>query len=115
MPAIQRRWPPCPTRRRSCRRSAIQRCSAGVPLPLSAPVKPRSPAARAASLGAAGFVVASGLARGIDAAAHEAALPTGTVAVLAGGIDQVYPPENERLYRAIAERGVIVPGAPPRP
>ena len=48
----------------------------------------------AASLGAAGFVVASGLARGIDAAAHEAALPTGTVAVLAGGIDQVYPPQN---------------------
>src|SRR3979409_381722 len=45
----------------------------------------------AADLGAAGFVVASGLARGIDAVAHRAALATGTVAVLAGGIDQIYP------------------------
>ena len=52
-----------------------------------------------------GFVIASGLARGIDAAAHEAALATGTVAVLAGGIDQVYPPQNAGLHRAIAGRG----------
>src|SRR5690242_18730474 len=49
----------------------------------------------AATLGRSGFAIVSGLARGIDTAAHEAALPTGTVAVLAGGIDQVYPRRNE--------------------
>lgn len=65
-----------------------------------------------AELGEAGQVVASGLARGVDAAAHQAALPTGTVAVLAGGVDIVYPPENEGLYRAIAEDGAIVSEAP---
>ena len=52
-------------------------------------------------LGAAGYAVISGLARGIDRAAHEAALETGTVAVLAGGIDQPYPPENEALLASI--------------
>src|SRR5919108_4506001 len=46
----------------------------------------------AGDLGAAGFVIASGLARGIDAAAHQAALETATVGVVAGGIDVVYPP-----------------------
>ena len=69
------------------------------------------------TLGAAGFVVASGLARGIDAAAHQAALPTGTVAVLAGGIDQVYPPQNAGLQAAIAAEGLLLSespwGAPP--
>src|SRR5690606_9449656 len=48
----------------------------------------------AAELGQAGLVVVSGLARGIDAAAHEGALPTGTVAVLGGGVDDIYPPEH---------------------
>lgn len=71
----------------------------------------------AAALGAAGFAIASGLARGIDAAAHEAALPTGTVAVLAGGVDQVYPPQNAPLHAAIAEKGLLLAespiGAPP--
>jgi DNA processing protein len=71
----------------------------------------------AGALGAAGFVVASGLARGIDAAAHQAALPTGTVAVLAGGIDQVYPPQNAGLQAAIATDGLLLSespwGAPP--
>jgi DNA processing protein len=71
----------------------------------------------AGALGAAGFVVASGLARGIDAAAHRAALPTGTVAVLAGGIDQVYPPQNAGLQAAIAADGLLLSespwGAPP--
>jgi DNA processing protein len=66
----------------------------------------------AASLGAAGFVVASGLARGIDAAAHLAALPTGTVAVLAGGIDQIYPPQNAALHGEIAARGLLLSESP---
>jgi DNA processing protein len=59
-------------------------------------------------LSEAGLVVVSGLARGIDSAAHEAALDGGTIAVVAGGADIVYPPENESLYRAIAERGVVL-------
>jgi DNA processing protein len=62
----------------------------------------------ARELGEAGLGIVSGLARGIDAAAHEAAMETGTVAVVAGGIDIVYPPENQALYDAIRERGVIV-------
>ena len=66
----------------------------------------------AAALGAAGFVIASGLARGIDAAAHEAALATGTVAVLAGGVDQIYPPQNAALHRAIAAQGLILSESP---
>ncbi|MDZ7603261.1 MAG: DNA-processing protein DprA, partial [Hoeflea sp.] len=55
----------------------------------------------ARELGAAGYVVVSGLARGIDAAAHRASLETGTIAALAGGLDQPYPPENIELYRDI--------------
>lgn len=74
--------------------------------------------ALAKDLGAAGYMVVSGLARGIDTAAHEGALDTGTAAVLAGGIDVVYPPENRKLYDSIAARGLIVaenpPGMPPR-
>ena len=59
----------------------------------------------ARELGEAGLVVVSGLARGIDSAAHEAALEHGTVAVVAGGVDVIYPPQNEILYRAIVEQG----------
>lgn len=66
----------------------------------------------AGALGQAGFVVASGLARGIDAAAHRAALPTGTVAVLAGGVDQVYPPQNSSLHAAIAAGGLLLSESP---
>jgi DNA processing protein len=70
------------------------------------------------ALGAAGTVVVSGLARGIDAAAHDGALDSGTIAVIAGGIDIVYPPENEARQHAIAERGLLVaeqaPGVEPR-
>lgn len=65
------------------------------------------------NLGEAGLVIASGLARGIDAAAHEAALAQGTVAVVAGGVDIVYPPENDALYRAIAAQGAILSEMPP--
>jgi DNA processing protein len=66
----------------------------------------------AAGLGAAGIVVVSGMARGIDAAGHAGALDTGSVAVVAGGIDIVYPEENRGLYQALAERGVIVAELP---
>jgi DNA processing protein len=59
-------------------------------------------------LGFSGLVVVSGLARGIDTSAHEAALAVGTVAVLAGGADIIYPPENEKLYAAIRNQGVIL-------
>ncbi len=66
----------------------------------------------AADLGQADLLVASGLARGIDAAAHEGALETGTAAVMAGGIEVVYPEENAALYREIRARGVILSEMP---
>ena len=67
----------------------------------------------ASDLGSAGLVVVSGLARGIDTAAHQGALATGTVAVMAGGVDIVYPPENDKLHGEIAERGVVISEMPP--
>jgi DNA processing protein len=66
----------------------------------------------ASDLGRHGYVVASGLARGIDGAAHEAALATGTVAVLAGGIDNVYPPEHHDLQERIARLGCLISEQP---
>jgi DNA processing protein len=72
----------------------------------------------AMELGDAGVMVASGLARGIDTAAHVGSLETGTIAVIAGGIDIVYPPENADLQRAVAEKGLLIaemqPGIEPR-
>lgn len=62
----------------------------------------------AADLGRAGLVVVSGMARGIDGAAHEGALPTGTIAVLGGGIDDVYPPEHRDLYARLSTEGCII-------
>ncbi len=62
----------------------------------------------AMGLGDAGFVVVSGLARGIDAAAHDATLASGTCAVVAGGVDVIYPPENAALYERIRAQGLIV-------
>jgi DNA processing protein len=66
----------------------------------------------------AGLLVVSGLARGIDTAAHEASLNAKTAAVLAGGLDHYYPPENEKLQRTIAERGLLIsemlPGTAPK-
>ena len=61
----------------------------------------------------AGLTVVSGLARGIDTSAHEAARNLQTVAVIAGGIDHIYPPENGDLQRAIAARGLLVTEMPP--
>ncbi len=66
----------------------------------------------AAGLGEAGIVVASGMARGIDAAAHGGALATGSIAVVAGGVDVVYPEENRGLYQALATEGAIVAELP---
>jgi DNA processing protein len=70
------------------------------------------------SIAEAGYLIVSGLARGIDTAAHEAALDFGTAAVLAGGIDYIYPHENEALHHDIARRGLLLtemlPGTVPR-
>jgi DNA processing protein len=63
-------------------------------------------------LGEAGFAIVSGLARGIDAAAHRASLATGTVAVLAGGHDRVYPPEHAELLEALLPAGVAITEMP---
>lgn len=60
----------------------------------------------------AGLAVISGLARGIDTAAHDGALAAGTVAVLAGGVDVIYPPENAKLYGDIQASGAIVSEMP---
>ena len=66
----------------------------------------------AATFGEAGYLVSSGMARGIDGSAHEGALNTGTVAVLAGGVDVVYPKENQKLYERIVETGVVISEMP---
>jgi DNA processing protein len=66
----------------------------------------------AASLGQREIVVVSGLARGIDAAAHLGALETGSIAVVAGGVDVVYPQENCGLHDALARDGAIVAELP---
>lgn len=60
----------------------------------------------AGELGEAGFTIVSGLARGIDALAHTASLPTGTIAVMAGGVDVVYPTENADLAARITTDGL---------
>jgi DNA processing protein len=67
----------------------------------------------AEGLGEAGFTVVSGLARGIDAEAHRASLGTGTVAVLAGGPDNAYPPENAALLQRVLDEGCILTEQPP--
>jgi DNA processing protein len=67
----------------------------------------------AAALSAEGFVIASGLARGIDGEAHRASIAKGTIAVLAGGVDNIYPPEHADLHRSISETGILVSEQPP--
>lgn len=66
----------------------------------------------ARDLGEAGFAVVSGLARGIDTAAHEASLATGTIAVLAGGLDEVYPPQNVPLLERLLAEGAALSEMP---
>ncbi|RVU38796.1 DNA-protecting protein DprA [Hwanghaeella grinnelliae] len=67
----------------------------------------------AADIGRAGYAIASGMARGIDTASHEGSLETGTIAVLAGGVDIVFPPENDGLYRSLIEKGAVISEMPP--
>ena len=62
----------------------------------------------AQQLGEAGYVIVSGMARGIDTAAHNGSLDTGTIAVLGGGLNDIYPPENDRLHSEIAQKGCLV-------
>jgi DNA processing protein len=67
----------------------------------------------AQELGQAGYVVVSGMARGIDAAAHAGSMASGAVAVLAGGVDDVYPPEHGDLYVRLVAQGCVVSESPP--
>lgn len=67
----------------------------------------------AQALGQSGIVVVSGLARGIDAAAHRGSLDTGTIGVIAGGIDIVYPPEHAELQERVAAEGLLIAEMPP--
>jgi DNA processing protein len=66
----------------------------------------------ASNLSKAGYAIVSGLARGIDGEAHAASLEGGTIAVLAGGLDHIYPPQHQRLYEAIAQQGLLVSESP---
>ncbi len=66
----------------------------------------------AKAIGEAGYLIVSGMARGIDAAAHEGALTTGTLAVLGGGVDVIYPREHRKLYDAMLEQGAICSEVP---
>ena len=64
-------------------------------------------------LGGHDVIVVSGLARGIDSAAHDGALESGTIGVIAGGIDIFYPPENQARQEALFERGLVLAEMPP--
>jgi DNA processing protein len=66
----------------------------------------------ALELSAAGEVIVSGFAQGVDTSAHRGSLRNGTIAVFAGGVDTVYPPENEHLYNALCEQGAIISEMP---
>lgn len=66
----------------------------------------------ARELGAMGYAIVSGMARGIDGRVHEASLGTGAIAVLAGGLDRPYPPQNLALYERLCAEGVVITEAP---
>ncbi len=69
-------------------------------------------------IGLAGIIIASGMARGIDTHAHKAAINTGTIGVIAGGIDNIYPKENTALYHEVIKKGLLISenpiGSPPK-
>jgi DNA processing protein len=95
---------------------AVRGHAAALNLPAAALVGARNASAAgmrfaerlARDLGAAGLAIVSGLARGIDAAAHRASLASGTIAVLAGGHDHIYPREHTELAEAILAHGALV-------
>ncbi len=66
----------------------------------------------AQEVGSAGLIISSGLARGIDTSAHQASLQTGTIAVLGGGLDHIYPAQNEALYHQIGQNGLLISERP---
>ena len=66
----------------------------------------------AGELGERGYTIVSGLARGIDAAAHSGSMETGTAGVLGGGVDHIYPRQNAELFREMAERGALISESP---
>jgi DNA processing protein len=67
----------------------------------------------AVELGREGVVIVSGLARGLDTAAHQGSLATGTIGVIASGIDIAFPPENRALQDQVAEQGLLIAEQPP--
>jgi DNA processing protein len=89
-----------------------RRCVAVIGARIASAAGQRFARGLAQALGEAGQVVVSGLARGIDGAAHAGALATGTIAVLGGGVDDIYPPDHAELYDAIVEGGCIVSESP---
>jgi len=66
----------------------------------------------ARELGENNFLIVSGMARGIDAAAHDVTVNSGTIAVIAGGIDHIYPKENTELYHKICQQGLVISESP---
>ncbi|PPD16833.1 MAG: DNA-protecting protein DprA [Methylobacterium sp.] len=93
--------------------ACLERPAIGIVGSRNASALGRKIAARfAADLASAGYTIVSGLARGIDAEAHRASLATGTVAVLAGGLDRPYPPEHAELMEEIVETGLVISERP---
>lgn len=94
-------------------RSLLNKACVGIVGARNASINGRKLAATIAEdLGRAGQIIVSGLARGIDTAAHKASLKSGTIAVVAGGVDIIYPEENTELYHEIAKNGLIVAESP---
>ena len=106
------------TRRLCSSPRAISSCSTGRSVAMVGARNASAAACRFArglahDLGREGLVVVSGLARGIDAAAHDGAMDSGTIGCAAGGIDIFYPPENEARQRRMFEVGLVVSERPP--